>query len=263
MLTSSNSTSIGATFMKAPNDSLFGKVFRNNMDSNSFSSDTNKQISLTILNGRTAIFQMHTAIVAEQEYTNCQVNKNSKENFVRISCYFKIMCFQIERVWRNKYGLNQGIPMTKGLPYGIFMRHIIFQMTETGQLNKLLKQWSVPEHNCSPLHKEGKSLGLEKMISLFIISVIGISIGFIILIIEKICHDYEPIRHVSIKELNKMKLQRSFLKFQESLNEDKVFLSSTMRTLMEDMQYHNDLLKGDSKFTEGIHDSKKGREIKN
>ena len=83
MVTSSNSTSIGASFTKAPNDSLFGKVFRNNMDSNSFSSDTNKQISLTILNGRTAIFQMHTAIVAEQEYTNCQVYKNSKKNFCK------------------------------------------------------------------------------------------------------------------------------------------------------------------------------------
>ena len=155
--------------------------------------------------------------------------------------------------------------MTKGLPYGIFMRHIIFQMTETGQLNKLLKKWSVPEHNCSPLYKEGKSLGLEKMISLFIISVIGISIGFIILIIEKICHDYEPIRHVSIKESNKMKLQRSFLKLQEILNDDKVFLNlnSTMSSLMEDLQYHNDLLKGDIKFTEGVHDEKKGGEIKN
>lgn len=83
MVTSSNSTSIGAAFIKAPNDSLFGKVFLNNMDSNSFSSDTKKQISLTILNGRTAIFQMHTAIVAEQEYTNCQVNKNSKDNFCK------------------------------------------------------------------------------------------------------------------------------------------------------------------------------------
>ena len=153
--------------------------------------------------------------------------------------------------------------MTKGLPYGIFMRHIIFQMIDTGQLNKLLKKWSVPEHNCSPLHIEGKSLGLEKMISLFIISLIGLSIGFIILIIEKLCHNYQPKRNVSIKELNKMKLQRSFLKFQESLNDDKVFVESTMRTLMEDMQFHNDLLKGDIKCTEGVHDEKNGGEIKN
>ena len=155
--------------------------------------------------------------------------------------------------------------MTKGLPYEIFMRHIIFQMTESGQLNKLLKKWSVPEHNCSPLHKEGKSLGLEKMISLFIISLIGISIGFIILIIEKICHDYQPIRNISIKELNKMKLQRSLLKLQETLNDNKVVLNpkSTLSILMEDIQFHNDLLKGDIKLTEEVHDEKTGEEIKN
>ena len=77
------------------------------------------------------------------------------------------------------------------------------------------------------------------------------------------CHNYQPKRNVSIKELNKMKLQRSFLKFQESLNDDKVFVESIMRTLMEDMQYHNDLLKGDIKFTEGVYDEKNGEEIKN
>ena len=143
------------------------------------------------------------------------------------------------------------------------MRHIIFQMTEAGQLNKLLKKWSVPEPNCSPLHKEGKSLGLEKMISLFIIAMIGICFGFIILIIEKICHDYQPIKNVSIKESNKMKLQRLFLKLHESLNDDEVFLKSTMSTLMEDMQYHNDLLKGTFNFTEVVHDEENGRGIKN
>ena len=94
MLTSSNSTPLGAAFTKAPNDSLFGKVFRNNMDSNSFSSDTNKQISLTILNGRTAIFQTHSAMVAEQEYTNCQIYKNSKENFAK---NFILLSFILDR----------------------------------------------------------------------------------------------------------------------------------------------------------------------
>ena len=78
------------------------------------------------------------------------------------------------------------MPITKGLPYGIFMKHVIFQMKEAGQLNELQKKWSVQEPNCSPLDKEGKPLGLEKMISLFILSMIGICTGLIILFIEKI-----------------------------------------------------------------------------
>ena len=134
------------------------------------------------------------------------------------------------------------MPITKGLPYGIFMKKIIFQMRENGQLNQLLKKWSVSEPNCNPLHKEGKPLSLEKMISLFIISIIGIFIGFIILIIEKIIHAYKPIQQNSIKESNKMKLQKLFLKLQKTLNDDEVFLESTMKTLDYEIQNHNSLL---------------------
>ena len=122
------------------------------------------------------------------------------------------------------------------------MRHIIFQMTEAGQLNKLLKKWSVPEPNCSPLHKEGKSLSLEKMISLYIISMIGIFIALITLIIEKAFHAYKPKRPASIEEANKMKLQRFFMKHQETLNDDKVFLKTTMNTLIEEIQNQKALL---------------------
>ena len=102
-----------------------------------------------------------------------------------------------------------GIPITKGLPYGIFMKQIIFEITENGQLNKLLKKWTVPSPDCRPIHKEGKPLSLEKMISLFIISMIGIFIAIIILIIEKKFHAYKHRNiHVSIKETNNIYLQR-------------------------------------------------------
>ena len=143
------------------------------------------------------------------------------------------------------------------------MKQIIFQMTESGQLNKLLKKWSVPEPNCIPLHKEGKSLGLEKMISLFLISLIGICIGFFILIIEKICYANQPMRNVSIKESNKMQLQRLFLKLQKTLNNDEIFIKSTMSTLIEDMQHHNALLNDTFNFTEVVHDEQNGRLNKN
>ena len=130
----------------------------------------------------------------------------------------------------------------KGLPYGIFMKKIIYQMIEIGQLNQLLRKWSAPEPNCSPLHKEGKSLSLEKMISLYIISMIGIFIALITLIIEKAFHAYKPKRPASIEEANKMKLQRFFMKHQETLNDDKVFLKTTMNTLIEEIQNQKALL---------------------
>ena len=107
------------------------------------------------------------------------------------------------------------IPITKGLPYGIFMKQIIYLMKENGQLNKLLKKWTKPKPDCGSIHKEGIPISIEKIISLLIISMIGIFIAIIILIIEKIFHAYKPTTHVSIKETNNMKLQtRTIYTFQ-------------------------------------------------
>ena len=82
------------------------------------------------------------------------------------------------------------------------------------------------------------------MISLFIISMIGMFVGIIIIIIENIFHAYKPRKHVSIKEANNMKLQRFFMKLQINLCNDEFFHQSpiTMKTLIKEIQNHNDLL---------------------
>ena len=133
----------------------------------------------------------------------------------------------------------EGIAITKGLPYKIFMNQIIFQMRETGQLNQLLKKWNTPEPNCNPLHTEAKPLSFEKMISLFILSIIGILLGLIILITEKIIHASKPMQKISIKESNKVKLQKLFLELQKTLNDGEVFLESTMMELDNEIQNYN------------------------
>ena len=77
MLTAPKTGTIGASFIKAPNDSTYGKVFRNNMDWNSFSNSSNmkNQIATMILNSKTAMFDMHTRISETEEYRNCSVSK--------------------------------------------------------------------------------------------------------------------------------------------------------------------------------------------
>ena len=147
-------------------------------------------------------------------------------------------------VWKAKMGLL-GIPITKGLPYGIFMKQVIFEMKENGQLNKLLTKWAIPKPDCGPIHKEGIPISLEKIISLLIISMIGIIFAIIIIIIENIIYClYKPRKHVSIKEANNMKLQRLYLKLQSNLNDDEIFqeVPITMRILLNEIQNHNDLL---------------------
>ena len=81
MVTEPKTNAIGAAFTKAPNDSAFGKVFLNNMDSNSFGNDmeastVEKQIAFMISNSKTAIFYFHGKISGTQAYKNCHVSKN-------------------------------------------------------------------------------------------------------------------------------------------------------------------------------------------
>ena len=80
MITAPTTTAQGATFIKAPNDSAFSKVFLNNMDRNSFGVDMerstiDKQLAQMISNGKTAIFHIHDILSEMQKYKNCEVSK--------------------------------------------------------------------------------------------------------------------------------------------------------------------------------------------
>ena len=80
MLTRPKTGTTGATFIKAPYDSAFGKVFLNNMDANSFSTDLERntierQIAFMISNSKTAMFYVHGKMSETQAFRNCQVSK--------------------------------------------------------------------------------------------------------------------------------------------------------------------------------------------
>ena len=77
MVTNQNTSATGASFTQAPNDSAFHKVLLNNMDENSFrtNSGPENQITLMISNSRTALFDTHSKISAVPEYRNCSVSK--------------------------------------------------------------------------------------------------------------------------------------------------------------------------------------------
>ena len=140
-----------------------------------------------------------------------------------------------------------GMPITKGLPYGLFMKQTIFEIIEDGQLNQLHSEWKAPPPNCDS-SQNGKALGLEKLISTFIVTLIGICNAILILFIEKIFHACAPKRHVSIKEANHKKLEAFFKKFLNNLKKDEDFLKSaiTMNSLIKEMKNHNALFNNDA-----------------
>ena len=146
------------------------------------------------------------------------------------------------------------IPMTKGLPYEIFMRQIIVELTQRDQLHQLQKKWESPKPNCGPSHRSGNPLSWQKLLSVFIIAIIGTSMALVILIIEKMYHhkyqkniNSDCTKCLSVKEINKIKLQGTLKKIDCSLNNDRIIGCSTMKSLYQEMEKYDFILK-DSKL---------------
>ena len=78
---------------------------------------------------------------------------------------------------------SYSIPLTKGLPYDIFMRQIIFEITERGQLYQLQKKSEISKPDCGELYRSKNPLSWRKIMTVFVIVIIGISMALIILII--------------------------------------------------------------------------------
>ena len=135
------------------------------------------------------------------------------------------------------------------------MKQIIIEMIVNGQLNRFLRKWTLPKPDCRPIYEEGTALSLEKMISLFIISMIGIFIAIIIMITEKISYKYKTKKQVSMKQANDMKLQRLFLKLHNILSNKEFFHESTMKELIQETQNYNDRLIEENQYYSEEEDS--------
>ena len=142
------------------------------------------------------------------------------------------------------------IPMTKGLPYEIFMRQIIVGITQRGQLDQLQKKWEIPKPNCHPSYRSGNPLCWKKLFSVFIIIIMGISMALVTLIIEKMYyHNYQEninldtTKCLSVKEINKIKLQDTLKKIDSSLNNDRTIGCSAMKSLYQEMEMYDFILK--------------------
>ena len=77
------------------------------------------------------------------------------------------------------------IMYTKGLPYGLFMKHVIFDMTQKGQLHRINTKWDkLTQRDCKPLVRKGNPLSIEKLSSLFFIPSFGFLLAILSLLLE-------------------------------------------------------------------------------
>ena len=73
--------------------------------------------------------------------------------------------------------------VSKSLPIRMFLNKAILDITERGQLNRIMKKWEMKKSYCS-MSSEDNPLGIKKLSTLFIIIIIGYGLGLITLMVE-------------------------------------------------------------------------------
>ena len=82
--------------------------------------------------------------------------------------------------------------LTKGLPYGTFMKHVIYDITEKGQLYQMKKKWENEKPDCIPLKNTGRPLTMQKMSMAFVLIISGIVLALLSLLFEITFSLYTP-----------------------------------------------------------------------
>ena len=142
---------------------------------------------------------------------------------------------QIEEAWTRIAGTLSMI-YTKGLPYGIFMRQIVNEMTEKGQLHQLTKKWELKPPDCEPLHRKGTPLSFGKLTTLFLEISLGVLLTLILLFAEKIYSFYRPVdqHHLFKKHLaNNVTMKIKLKDMKESLQKKNIYDTELMLLIEE------------------------------
>ena len=73
MLTSGTDSGSAKVFTQASEKSVFGQVFKKNMDMNSFYGDIHKAVEIILSKSQHALFYAQTDVTDLEAYKNCQV----------------------------------------------------------------------------------------------------------------------------------------------------------------------------------------------
>ena len=130
----------------------------------------------------------------------------------------------------------------------MFMKKVIIEISEKGQLNKLQQQWITPHPYCGELDENDTPLSLQKLLSLFIICIFGISIALVTLFIEKIFTSLQVnVKNQSQesikKNANKIKLEKFLNEIKMTLENDCIKIQeTTVIALNQEIENYNKML---------------------
>ena len=87
-------------------------------------------------------------------------------------------------MWKETTGRTT-FGLVKNSPYSMFFQKSLLKLNENGKLYKIAKRWQSMRPNCNPLVRKGNPLSLEKLISIFMILLLGIICALIVMLIEQ------------------------------------------------------------------------------
>ena len=104
------------------------------------------------------------------------------------------------------------------------MRHTLFEIMENGQLNQLMQKWRVKEPACEN-EITVKSLGFQKITSLFGLIFIGVIVAFIVFLTENVMSERSPPKKDKLM-LNKIKFH--FIAIEQVLAQEEFYKNQNL-----------------------------------
>ena len=110
--------------------------------------------------------------------------------------------YQFQSVWTYSFPIyKSSYGIQKGSAYKKFFDHMFEELRENGQLDIYTRRNSLSHLGCSQPTREGNSLGMLKLGSLFLVFVLGVILSFIILCYEQL---NQPKQLDSYQKVNKI-----------------------------------------------------------
>ena len=143
---------------------------------------------------------------------------------------------QIQSVWKGSFAFyTKSMYMKKNSPLTPFIAYGILKIHETGIRNALARRHIAREPNCKPLHPKGNPLGMEKFASLFVLYLIGLTVSFVIFVIENV---FKPSRSIQNDEtrlmINMNAIQRELQSFSDDKTLQLLLLDEVKRAYLKD-----------------------------
>ena len=195
-------------FLFGPNESIYGRLFKNNMDGLSSFGENEDQLDKLVKSDKLALIQDIPT-------------HNFKEYHCKITSVWKTNVLLFTKSWF----------MSKASPLSPFIANGLRKMVERGVWNNEYKRHMILKPNCKPLRATGKSLGIEKFASLFAFYIISLIISLILLVLENIFKPSKPANlGQSFENLRKTTLFKELLETLTDKRDLKLYLLKEVKS---------------------------------